>query len=215
MQLNGTNARAQSILLVDDQPVVALGCQEVFRADNEFSIVHASSIAEARVAIKNIRPKIIILDVHLSDGSGFDLMREIRRKNSFTRVIVFSASECPLVAAHALECGATGYVSKNCSAEDLLEAVRAVARNEVWLSEKMMLSVALLKIGINKNEGALSARHTDILRYLVQDKDLTEIATIISLSYRALVLECIRLGNRFGVRSLMELRRISTELRIV
>lgn len=96
MRRNGINPRTTNIVLVDDQPIIALGCQEVFGADDGFFVVHAASLAEARVAI-----------------------------------------------------------------------------------------------------------------------NLMEIATLISVSYQALSLECVRFGYRFGVRSLLELRRIGAELQIV
>ena len=105
-----------------------LGCEVVAEATNE------------RTAVRHVHehhPDVLVLDLHLRDGSALATVRELRRLAPDTRIVVMTMERSPEFARRALQAGASGYVLKEHSDTDLLPAVRAAARGERYLTPQI------------------------------------------------------------------------------
>jgi DNA-binding response OmpR family regulator len=115
----------QAILVVEDEPAIAESVSYALRRDG-FSVRVAGTRAEAEVLAADVQ--LIILDLMLPDGSGFDLLGKMRREGQRTPVIVLSSRDDEADRVAALETGADDYVTKPFSPREVVARVRAVLR---------------------------------------------------------------------------------------
>ena len=134
------------VLIVDDHRIVASGCRALFADDPEIDILEASDAESGERVFGEQRPDICVLDINLPTVSGFELARRILGRDASARIIMFSMNDDPVFAARAIEIGAKGYVSKTGDPQDLVEAIREVAKGGVYLPPAMARSIAFCGI---------------------------------------------------------------------
>ena len=130
------------VLIVDDHRIVASGCRALFADDPEIDILEASDAESGERVFGEQHPDICVLDINLPTVSGFELARRILGRDASARIIMFSMNDDPVFAARAIEVGAKGYVSKTGDPQDLVEAIREVAKGGVYLPPAMARSIA-------------------------------------------------------------------------
>jgi two-component system catabolic regulation response regulator CreB len=123
---------SQTILVVEDEPAIAESVAYALRRDG-FAAVVASSYAEADAQARSV--DLVVLDLMLPDGSGFDLISSLRRESVRTPVIVLSSRDDEADRVAALETGADDYVTKPFSPREVVARVRAVLRRTLAFSE--------------------------------------------------------------------------------
>lgn len=119
--------RAEKILFVDDDAELIDMLAGYFR-DEGFDVAVAGSQAEAREAISNARPDLLVLDLMLPDGNGLHLCRRIRTDDAALPMLILTARGDPLDRVLGLELGADDYLSKPFEPRELLARVRALLR---------------------------------------------------------------------------------------
>lgn len=130
------------VLVADDEPVVLKILAEVVRSGEGLELVAAArDAAEATELSKLHRPDVVVLDVKMPGGGGPRAAREIRAASPATRVVALSAFEERRAVLEMLRAGATGYVLKGASVEEILEGIRRAARGEAQLSSEVAADV--------------------------------------------------------------------------
>ncbi len=124
----------RATLLVVDDEVSYRDALDVGLTHEGYRVVTAGSIAEARAAILETTPHLILLDVMLPDGSGIDLCRELTREST-TPVIMVSARTSEVDVVLGLEIGAADYVTKPYRLRELVARIRAVLRRPTPVAE--------------------------------------------------------------------------------
>ena len=116
------------VFLLDDHEVVRMGLRELLQSEGDIEVVGDVGTAQAALArIPALKPDIAILDARLPDGSGIEVCREIRSSMPSMRAIILTSYDDDEALFAAIMAGAAGYVLKQVSGNDLLEAVRHVA----------------------------------------------------------------------------------------
>lgn len=203
------------LLIVEDHPIVISGCRALFSEDEGVGMIEARTACAARAALKDGTPDVSVIDINLPDGSGLELTREFVARDANAKVVVFSMSDTPMLAIQAIACGAKGYVSKNGNPSDLKDAVLAVARGDVWVSEDLIQEMALLRANARGTTALLSEREHQVLRMLARGRSMAEIANDISVSYKTVAADCAMLRTKLGARTSSEMVRIAVELKLV
>lgn len=203
------------LLIVDDHPIVISACRSLFAHQGDIYIGEAHSLLAARSALGNAQWDIIVLDINLPDGSGLAFAKELHAHDASTRIIIFSVADSPMIALQAIQSGARGFVSKSGESQQLLDAVRTVALDGVWLSDELAQELAFMKVRGNTSDGLLSEREQEIMRDLARGQNFQQIAKKIAVSYWAVVKECETLKNKLNARNASELIRIAVELKLV
>ena len=159
------------VLIVDDHRIVASGCRALFADDPEIDILEASDAESGERVFDEQHPDICVLDINLPTVSGFELARRILGRDASARIIMFSMNDDPVFAARAIEVGAKGYVSKSGDPQDLVEAIREVAKGGVYLPPAMARSIAFSRPSFAQSPlSRLTAREMEILRLLSAGK---------------------------------------------
>ncbi|MGE5194151.1 MAG: response regulator [Deltaproteobacteria bacterium] len=126
------------IVIVDDHPLVREGLIGLLAAQSDFAVCgEASGVAEARQIVADSKPDVAIVDLTLSDGSGLELIKELRANHPEVRLLVLSMHDESLYAERALRAGALGYVSKHEASRTIVQAVRTILSGKLYLSPNM------------------------------------------------------------------------------
>src|SRR5260221_2713698 len=164
------------ILLIDDHAVVRAGCRVMLQLRAVIEIIEAGSAAEGVRLNAEHRPQLIVLDLGLGDGSGFDIMQRLRADGRAAPILVFTMHEDPVMAARAMKSGAAGYASKNDGPDTFLDAVDTLLRGDIYLSPAMAQKLAPRQIRPGDNpRRSLSRPELDALRLFGAGKNLAEI----------------------------------------
>ncbi len=129
IDLTGTDpdGRPVAVFLVEDHVVLRQSLALVVDGEDDLQVVgEAERVTQARFRIRATRPDVVVLDVHLPDGSGLDLCATIRRELPSTRIVVLTGDAAPAVADAAVEAGADALVLKHVGCDRLLDELRHV-----------------------------------------------------------------------------------------
>ena len=204
-----------SVLIVDDHPIVLQGCRRVLQDRGMTPIFEARDVESASQLARQHQPDVIIIDLAMQGGGlgGLSLIRTIRANNSRARILVFSMHSDPIIVSRALQTGATGYLVKDTSSEDLVQAVESVAAGTPYLSSDLASQVALVDAEDARNPLAdLTPRELQTLGLLAQGKSYGRIAAELNISYKTVVNVCYQLRQKLDVHTLPELVRRSVQL---
>jgi two-component system invasion response regulator UvrY len=161
------------------------------------------------------RPDIVIVDLGLPDGGlgGLELIRRIRTDDIHVRILVFSMHSDPVIVARALQAGASGYVVKDTSPENFIEAFKKVRLGMRYLSDDLAMRVAFTNTPGRQNPLAdLTPRELQTLSLLAEGKPYNRIAAELNVSYKTVVNVCSQLKQKLNVENLPELIRIAVQM---
>jgi two-component system, NarL family, invasion response regulator UvrY len=203
------------VLIIDDHPIVLQGCHRILAEAGFAPIIEARDPEAARQHFRRQRPDVTVVDLALQESglAGLALIRTLRQIDPRARILVFSMHSDPVIAARALEAGATGYLIKDTAPEDLVEAVRKVAAGTPYLSGPLALEVALAGAGVNRSPlDDLTPRELQTLNLLARGMSYGRIAAELNVSYKTVVNVSYQLKQKLDVRTLPELVRASVQL---
>ena len=205
-----------SVLIIDDHPIVLQGCRRILQDAGVETILEARDLVGGYRLYRRHRPDAVIVDLELHHAGGLGgltLIQRIHAHDPRTRILVFSMHSDPIIVSRALEAGATGYVLKDTSSEDLLKAFAKVQAGTPYLSGDLAMQVALAHTSARQNPLAeLTPRELQILSLLAEGKPYGRIAEEINVSYKTVVNVSSQLKQKLDARNLPELIRTAVQL---
>src|SRR5690348_4782824 len=170
------------VLLADDHALVREGTRRLLETEKDVEVVaEAASGEEAIEAAIHLHPDIAIMDIAMPGMGGIEATRAIKASCPETAVLVLSAYDDEPYLMALLEAGAAGFLLKNVHGQELLQAIRAVARGESVLqpsiAEKMMRRLSARPDTTQHSTHVLSEREFDVLRMAARGLPNKEIAT--------------------------------------
>jgi DNA-binding NarL/FixJ family response regulator len=204
---------AISVLLVDDHAVVREGYRRLLEASRDVRVVgESAAVAEAYRAFCHLVPDVVVMDISLPDVSGIEGMRRMLQREPRARILVFSIHDEWIFPNRALKAGAMGYVTKASAPEVLVEAVRSVARGEVFLSADIARTLALHEIlGRDSALATLSTREFEIARMLASGHSVRAIAERLCLNYKTVANHQSSIRQKLGAETAAQLIHIATD----
>jgi DNA-binding NarL/FixJ family response regulator len=186
------------ILIVDDHPIVRAALRRLL-APEAAELREAASGEEAIEIVNSWRPSLIILDLNLPRIGGLAVLERLKASTPGTRILVLSMHDDAMHATRALQAGAGGYVTKNAPPEEIIEAVRRVARGGTYVEHAVAEELAMLSIGTRSQQlSELSARELEVLRLLAEGRTLSKIADTLGISYKTAANNCSRIKAKIG-----------------
>jgi DNA-binding NarL/FixJ family response regulator len=203
-----------SVLIIDDHPIVLQGLRRVLEDAGVKPVLEARDVTSGYRLFRRNRPDVIIVDLGMQGSvlGGLDVIRRMRSHEPGTCILVFSMHNDPMIAARALEAGATGYLLKDTSSDELMKAFEQVRSGKPYLSEDLAMRVALLRTGVENPLVDLTPRQSQILSLLAKGKTYSRIAEELGVSYKTVVNTCLHLKRRLGAKNLPELIRVAVRL---
>ncbi|EKO3983825.1 transcriptional regulator UhpA [Vibrio fluvialis] len=194
-----------NVVLVDDHVIVRSGFAQLLNLESDIQIVgEYGSVAEARRYLPGCHADVVILDISMPDESGLTLMAEIP---SAIAVVMLSVHDSPAMVEKALELGARGYLSKRCSPEELVQAVRTSANGGCYLTPDIALRLATpKKTAVQADQ--LTKREKEVCRMLAEGLDVKTVAAQLGLSYKTVHVHRANAMDKLGVKNNVELAKL-------
>jgi DNA-binding NarL/FixJ family response regulator len=149
-------APARRVLIVDDHPIVRQGLRLMIDLEPDLKVCgEAQSEREARTAIRELRPDVVLVDISLAQGDGLELVRDAHAQHPELPMLVLSMHDELIYAERMLAAGASGYIMKHAASDQLLVALRRVLSGEIYLSEALTRTHGHLRDG-SDGEGIAS-----------------------------------------------------------
>jgi two-component system NarL family response regulator len=159
------------VLVVDDHPVVRHGVMANVQPESDMTVVaEAGDGVEALALIKEHLPDVVLLDLRMPRMDGLDVLAEVNRSKLHSRVIIMTTFESEEDVHRAMKAGARGYLLKDSTQEEILDAIRRVSLGETYLPARIVQKVAE---GMRKPE--LSPREIEVLQCVAAGKSNKEI----------------------------------------
>ena len=169
------------ILIVDDHPLVREGVRTLINHQSGLEVVGEAADADSALeAIARLEPALVLTDIGMKQVSGIALAAQIRERWPAIHVIVLSMYDNPDYVHQAMQAGARGYVLKDAPSSDIVDAIRAVAAGDTFLSASLSRQSA-------RSDGPrpiLSEREAEILACLARGMSSKQIAAEHDLSVR-------------------------------
>lgn len=204
------------ILIVDDHPIVREGLTSVINSENGMTVIDSAiDGAEAIEKARSLEPDVIIMDLVMPHVDGIQAITEIMQVETQTRILVLTGFSDNERIVQSIRAGAAGYLLKDSSPEDLLEAIRLVYKKQPYIQPEIL---AKLMNGLKNqsdetiNHENLTAREIEIIKIVARGSTNFEVSKILNISERTVtkhisnILEKLQLGNRtqiayYAVRS--------------
>jgi DNA-binding NarL/FixJ family response regulator len=178
------------ILLADDHPLFRHGLQTLLGASPDLEVVGEATTGEEAVRLaETLQPDLVLMDLRMPGTSGVEATRRILHTSPHIRVLVLTMFEDDASVFTAMRAGARGYVLKDAEKEDLLRAIRAVARGEAIFSTGIASRIveffsATRQIAPKEAFPTLSERERELLHLLAQGQTNADIAARLFLSHK-------------------------------
>lgn len=209
------------ILLADDHAVLRAGLRALLEADREFRVVAVAGDGNQtlRLAAK-LQPDVVLLDINMPGPGGIEVTRRIVESAPESKVLVLTAYEEDALVREALNAGASGYIVKRAVESELLNAIRAVHRGEVYVHPFMLR--ALLKPQARKDAPAkgrdgeaLTPREVEVLRSIARGYTNRQIAEALILSIRTVESHRANLMGKLDLQTRAQLVRYAIEHKLL
>lgn len=203
------------ILLADDHALVRDGLAAILNEQEGFEVV--ATVADGRKAVQQAirtKPDVALIDIAMPELNGIEATGQIREACPSVRIIIVSMYANIEYVHRALRAGADGYLVKTSSADELIEAVRAVVAGRRYLSRGIAESVLDDYIHGRSTRGPLdqlSARERQILQLMAEGRSSAYIARALSLSIKTVDTYRSRIMGKLGIKELPALIKFAIQ----
>jgi DNA-binding NarL/FixJ family response regulator len=185
-----SKSKKSKVFIVEDHCILREGLTHLINSEDDLMVCgETDNVSDASQAIEDARPDIVIVDISLTDGSGIRLTENLVYSHPGLLVLVLSMHDESEYAERCLKSGARGYIMKQESSKEFLSAIRKVLSGEIYVSEKLNLTL-LHKFVKNKFESfdsstkPLSNRELEVYQLLGQGLKKHQIAERLHLSVK-------------------------------
>ncbi len=197
------------ILLVDDHALFRSGMRSILEEHPGMEVIGEAESGEAAVDfVRRQTPDVVLMDVHMSGIGGIEATRRIQRIAPETKVVALTALDQEPFPSRLLDAGARGYLTKGCPAEELIQAIEQVMRDEHYISADVAQKLSLSH-WVNKGEASpvakLSPREMQVMLMITQGKSNQEISDALFLSPKTVSTYRARIFEKLGVKNDVEL----------
>ncbi len=200
------------VVLVDDHELVRSGFGLILSGQPDIEVAGEASNAEDGLRlVRAIKPDVALVDVHMPGMSGIELTGRVQRAGLDTRIVILTVMQDAQFPRRLLQSGALGYLTKGCAAEELLQAVRTVARGKRYLDAAVAREMALSAVdGEGSPLESLSSRELEVALMLARGLAVNEIAKRLHLSAKTVSTYKQRLFEKLGVQHTIALAHVLT-----
>ena len=200
------------LLLVDDHEVVRSGLRMLLENEAGLDIEGEADTGEGALKmVETLKPDVVIMDITLPDMSGIETTRRIKEIHPDVAVIALTIHEDQQYFFEMLQAGASGYVPKRAAPDDLITAIRATSRGEMYIYPslaKLLVGDFLSRSGeetTKETMNGLTPRESEVLSLLAEGKTNEKIAGLLNISVHTVARHRENLMGKLGLHSRSEL----------
>jgi DNA-binding NarL/FixJ family response regulator len=212
------------VVLVDDHPPVRDGVKVALQRDKDIVISgEAETVKELREILRDSDIDVVVLDISLPDGSGVELVTQLRAQYPLLKIIILSMYSRSDYVLEAVSNGVSGYMTKETSPVRLIDGIKQVLRGEYFF-DQVTLEVIIQKAlehpqrfyDVQDNDyESLTSREQEIMRLLAEGLSVKKIAQSLYISYRTVENHRTSIFRKLKVKNAAELVHYATRLGII
>lgn len=206
----------KKVLLAEDHSIVIKGMKMTFETEfpgYQLEIVKTSS--DMMKVLKNDGHQMAIIDLHLEDGDTLHLIADLARLYPKLNILVFSGNPEELYAQKLYSIGVKGYLNKQSSDAEVIDALRQILAGKTYLSESFKNIITSRKYGsgVENPFDKLSHRETEVLNLLINGKRPSEICQELNLQASTVATYKMKIFNKLNVKNVIELTQLTSNFR--
>ncbi len=202
------------LFIVDDHYMVIEGIHSLLQNEIEIEWMgHAMNAASCLAFLKQEKPDVILMDINLPDINGIDLCKEVKQMYPAIHILGLSTFNQQSFIEKMMANGASGYVIKNASQQELMEAIQVVFKGKQYLS--FDAAVSLRKIDTESNLPVITRREKEVLDLIAEGLTNNEIAKKLYISITTVDSHRKNLLAKFEAKNTASLIRIAAQLKII
>jgi NarL family two-component system response regulator LiaR len=201
----------RTILLAEDHKVVRQGIRQFLERRGDFEVVGEASDGEEAIRLaKELKPDVIVMDIAMPKLNGIEATKQIKQLPFCTIILILTAYDYDEYIFPILEAGAAGYLLKDVSGDELIDAIHTVCKGESVLHPTVARKLieqftrAGIKHGPEQALDLLTGRETEVLKMAARGMSNKEIANELSLSVHTIESHIGSIFNKLGVCSRIE-----------
>jgi two-component system response regulator NreC len=209
------------ILLADDHGVLRAGLKALLHADEEFHVVAEAWEGDQVLRLaEKLQPDVVLLDLNMPGPGNIEVTRRIIEVAPRSKVLILTAYEENGMVREVLKAGASGYIIKRAVESELLNAIRAVHRGEVYVHPFMMRALLAPPVrepapDKKREDIPLTPREVEVLRLIAQGYTNRQIAESLELSVRTVESHRANVMGKLGLRTRVQLVRYAAEHKLI
>jgi len=202
-----------SIILVDDHVIMRDGLRHLLSSESDIEVIgEADNGREAVKLVLSKKPDIVIMDIAMQDMNGIEATRQIKNENPDIKVIALSMHSERQIVVGVFRAGASGYLLKESSSLELVDAIRTIHLGRKYLSQKIS-DIVLQEISdIKKDTGeigveVLTNRECEILQLISEGNSTKKIADVLFISPKTVESHRANIMDKLDIRNIPELTK--------
>jgi DNA-binding NarL/FixJ family response regulator len=205
------------ILLVDDHPLVREGVANLINQQPDLEVCgEAAGEPQALALIGGVKPDVAVVDLSLENGSGLELIKNIKAMHPTVAMLALSMHDESLYAERALRAGARGYLMKREAAKKVIQGIRAVLAGQLFVSEKIAAQMAEKFVEGRAATDAspveqLSDRELEVFQLLGRGQSTRQIADHLHVGFKTVQAYCARIKEKLKLANATELLRAAMQ----
>ena len=209
-----------SVLVADDHAIVRAGLRMLINAEADLELIgEATGGLEALEKVQSLQPDVLVLDLSMPDLDGLAVTRKLKDLQSNCLILILTVHEDDAFLREAIRIGAAGYIIKHAAEDELISAIRAVHRGEIYVHPKMIRSLIQTEKKVEEHGkkflNILTVREVEVLKLIVQGYTNRQIADELTISVRTVEGHRANLTEKLGIKSRVELLRYAREQGLV
>jgi DNA-binding NarL/FixJ family response regulator len=202
------------ILIAEDQRIVREGLRAVLEDEDEIAIVgEAANGQEAIELFAQLQPDVVLMDLQMPVVDGPEATRRIRERSPDARILVLTTYATDEFIFKALRAGAQGYLLKDASANELLDAIHSIHAGQTLLSPAV---AARLVMGVSTGgQESLTPRELEVLTLIGQGRSNSEIAAILAIAPRTAKVHVQNILSKLGATNRTEAVSLAVKQRLI
>ncbi len=204
-------------MLVDDHAVVRMGFSLLLNSTQDIEVVaEAGSGEDACRVYPEVKPDVVVMDIAMPGIGGLDALMRILAKDADARILVLSAHEDTIHPTRVMQAGALGYLTKRGAPEELIGAIRQVAKGKTFVEAAIAQQMAVQHATGHQNPlDVLTAREFEVFVALARGRSVNEIAETLSLSPSTVGTHLYNVKQKLGASNAAELALIAIRNRLI
>jgi len=215
--------RAITILLADDHTIVRQGLAKLLDGDTNLCVIgEARNGREAVSKAEELKPDVVLMDIAMPVLNGIEATRQIKKASRNTKVIILSMHSHDRFISELFSLGASGYLLKDSTGDDIIRAVRAAISGDTYLSPSISrrvvedyISMKRVKSSEENLYAKLSDREREVFQMMAEGRSTREISDTLCVSMSTVKTHRANIMNKLEIENLSQLIQFAIELGIV
>mgnify|MGYP006286489555 CR=1 FL=1 len=197
--------KKNTLIIVDDHRIVHHGISQALNNEEDFVVAaEADSGREAVSLVKEHHPDLVLMDISMPDLNGMEATRQIKAASPAVRVLALSMHTEKIYVKGMLDAGASGYILKSCSYNELVKALKIVLAGNIYLSPEI---THLMIDNTPERLSLLSSRETEVFILIAEGRTTREIAARLCLSAKTIDVHRKNIKNKLDIHTVAGLTK--------